>query len=268
VIVTGDNGMSFPHAKANLYEHGFHVPLAISWPQAAPGGRVVDDLIGFVDLTATIVDAAGVSHPKTASGEDALVGKSLLDVLQSSKEGRVDQTRTMVFSGRERHSSARYQNAGYPCRAVRTDRYLFIRNFHPERWPAGDPEPPYAGGGRFMDIDAPSPSKITVMLNPKDPRVRLARSLAVDKRPAQELYDLRRDPDQLKNVAGDGAYEKVRAELSDALKRWMEAIHDPRAEGGGDAFDSYPYYPEDDSRPRDKPPQPPPVRPRPHPGAP
>src|SRR6185436_12859296 len=110
-----------------LYEYGFHVPLAICWPKRGPGGRVVDDLVGFVDLTATIIDAAGAEWQagKPApqqSGEPAPQqsgkpaaqaaklepqGKSLLDILASSKQGTVDPSRTMVFSGRERHSSAR-----------------------------------------------------------------------------------------------------------------------------------------------------------------
>ena len=45
----------------------------------------------------------------------------------------------MVFAGRERHASARYNNWGYPSRALRTKDFLYIRNFRPERWPAGDP---------------------------------------------------------------------------------------------------------------------------------
>lgn len=69
VIVTSDNGMAFPRAKANLYEYGIHVPLAICWGDRVPGGRVVDDLVGFVDLTATILEAAGVRHPSVACWE-------------------------------------------------------------------------------------------------------------------------------------------------------------------------------------------------------
>src|SRR5690606_24047948 len=51
VIVTSDNGMAFPRAKANCYEDGIHMPLAIRWGDRARAGRTVDDLIGFVDLT-------------------------------------------------------------------------------------------------------------------------------------------------------------------------------------------------------------------------
>ena len=53
VIVTSDNGMPFPRAKANGYEYGIHLPLAISWPEQMPGGRTVSDLIQFIDFAPT-----------------------------------------------------------------------------------------------------------------------------------------------------------------------------------------------------------------------
>src|SRR5580658_7554249 len=155
--------MSFPRAKANLYEYGIHVPLAISWPDRVPGTRVVDDLISFVDLTATILDAAHVDQRAIDGGGGALVGKSLLNVLTTDKQGIVDPARTMVFSGRERHASSRHGDLGYPCRAIRTPDFLYIHNFHPERWPAGDPREFTDDGrigsmhGAYRDIDsAPS----------------------------------------------------------------------------------------------------------------
>jgi N-sulfoglucosamine sulfohydrolase len=114
----------------------FHLPLAIRWGARVPGGRTVDDLIGFVDLTATIYEATGVSHP---SREYPLAGRSILNLLTSGKSGQVEPQRDAVFAGRERHSSARYNNWTYPQRAIRTARHLYIRNFRPDRWPAGDP---------------------------------------------------------------------------------------------------------------------------------
>ncbi|MBC7345375.1 MAG: sulfatase-like hydrolase/transferase, partial [Clostridia bacterium] len=128
IIVTSDNGMPFPRAKANLYEYGIHVPLAICWPAQIPGNRIIDDPVGFVDLTATILEAAGVKHPHSEDPKLAPVGKSLLQLLRSRMQGRVDLERRFIFAGRERHSSSRYKNLGYPCRAVRNDRFLYIRN--------------------------------------------------------------------------------------------------------------------------------------------
>ena len=108
VLVTSDNGMPFPRAKANGYEYGIHVPLAVAWPARVPGDRVVDDLVGFVDLAPTLLEVAGIETPT------AMVGRSLLDILLSSADGLVDATRDRVFAARERHSSSRYDNWTYP----------------------------------------------------------------------------------------------------------------------------------------------------------
>ncbi len=112
IIVTSDNGMAFPRAKANLYEYGFHMPLAIRWGARVPGGRMVDDLVGFVDLTATILDAAGVPHPSQAY---PLAGRSIMNILTSTGSGMVDPSRTAVYAGRERHSSSRYKQLDLPA---------------------------------------------------------------------------------------------------------------------------------------------------------
>ena len=74
VIVTSDNGMAFPRAKANCYEFGVHVPLAIMWPERVKGSRESTDPVSFVDLTATILEAAGVVHP--ALGKAALAPRA------------------------------------------------------------------------------------------------------------------------------------------------------------------------------------------------
>ena len=87
------------------------------WAARVPGGRTVDDLVGFVDVTATILDAAGVKHP---SREYPPSGRSLMNILTSRRQGMVDETRTAIYAARERHSSARYNNWTYPQRALRT----------------------------------------------------------------------------------------------------------------------------------------------------
>ena len=204
VIVTSDNGMAFPRAKANLYEYGVHMPLAMMWPARMPGGRVIDDLIGFVDITATILDVAGVTHP-SRSRTPCPGGASRTS---SCRRRRASSTRagTAVYVARERHSSARFNSLGYPQRGLRTHEHLYIRNFAPERWPAGAPQkygtgsyadeadvqarrlgPMHAG---YHDIDD-CPTLDYLVAHHDDPAVARYLHLAVDKRPAEELYDVR-----------------------------------------------------------------------------
>ncbi|MDA1273193.1 MAG: sulfatase [Verrucomicrobia bacterium] len=247
VMVTGDNGMPFPRAKANAYEYGIHVPLAIAWPKRVPGSRTVDDLVGFVDLTATILDAANVSHPAKSGEALAMSGRSILSILTSEKQGLVDASRKSVFSGRERHSSSRVDNLGYPCRALRSQDYLYIRNFHPERWPAGDPQKFEPNGslgpmhGGYHDIDA-CPTLTFLIEHKTDAPIGRFLDLAVSKRPSEELYDINEDPGCLRNLALDPAFESVRKELGDTLLRYLTETGDPRTSGNPEIWETYRRY--------------------------
>jgi len=204
VVVTSDNGMPFPRAKANVYEFGIHVPMAVMWPARIPGGRVIDDMISFVDLAPTFLDAAGVEHP----GPYPMAGESLLGILKSERQGRVDRSRRVVFAGRERHASARYKNYGYPQRVVRTHNHLYLRNYEPDFWPAGQPQAYDFDGtlrpmhGAYYDIDA-SPSKSLLVDGRSDPTIAPFFQMAVGKRPAEELYDIKKDPGCVSNLAAD-----------------------------------------------------------------
>lgn len=253
VIVTSDNGMAFPRAKANLYEYGFHLPLAIRWGARVPGGRIVDDLVGFVDLTATLYAATGAAHP---SPEYPLAGRSLLDLLTGGKQGLVEPSRDAVFAGRERHSSARYANWTYPQRAIRTAQHLYIRNFRPDRWPAGDPivladrgkqGAKEAGGnaGRmhsgYKDIDG-SPTLDFLIARAEDPATRRFLDLAVAKRPAEELFDIVQDPGCLRNLANDPAHAATRSALARRLEDELRRTGDARVIDGGEIWESYPRY--------------------------
>ncbi len=213
------------------------MPLAVRWPRRIKGGRVVEDFISLADLAPTFLEAAGLRP----SAE--MTAKSFLDVLTSGKSGRVDRKRDKVFTGKERHAYVREDGLGYPMRAIRTHEFLYIRNFKPDRWPAGDPvevgfrDPPRPYG----DIDS-SPSKTYMMEHRDDPDVRGLFELAFGKRSAEELYDLRKDPSQLNNLAGQAEYAAVKSKLAAALMAELKATKDPRVLGRADAFDKYPYY--------------------------
>ncbi|MCK4748182.1 MAG: sulfatase [Bacteroidales bacterium] len=103
VIVTGDNGMPFPRAKANCFEYGVHVPFAVRFPKNFPGGRIVDDPVSFIDLAPTILEITGTSR----EGMLPITGKSFLSTLRSKKQGIVNESNEYALAGRERHSSSR-----------------------------------------------------------------------------------------------------------------------------------------------------------------
>ena len=142
--------------------------------------------------------------------------------------------------------------AGYPMRAMRTHDFLYIRNFKPNRWPAGhakgyaqpteiDISRPLGTHYGYGDVDA-APTKSYMLKYRDEPKVGKLFELAFGKRPAEELYDLRKDPDQLNNVADKPEYARAKNKLSAALIAELKATKDPRVLGKGDLFDKYPYY--------------------------
>lgn len=243
IVVTADNGMSFPHAKANLQEYGIHVPLAICGP-SIPGNRRVDDLVSFLDLAPTFLEIAG------ADKMEAVVGKSLTPILQSDAAGIVDTTRKFILAGRERHTHARPDNLGYPARAIRTQEFLYIRNFKPERWPAGDPPPQESQADPddpdlqsivhgYQDIDD-SPTKENMISGRH--RWPLLFKSAFERRPEEQLYAIRSDPWCLQDLSTDPVYASVRKVLGETLMHELTRHGDPRATGRGDIFESYPRF--------------------------
>ena len=233
VVVSSDNGWPFPHGKATCYDAGTRMPLAVRWPARIKGGRTVDDFVSHIDLAPTFLEAAGLKPwPE-------MTGKSLWPLLASEKSGQIDATRDKMFFGRERHASVREGNVGYPVRAIRTTRFLYLRNFEPDRWPAGDP-PIYGDVDQHLDI-AGSPSKQAVVEHGDQPAVKRLFDLAFSKRPAEELYDLARDPWQTNNVAGQPEFAAAQATLRRELDAYLAATKDPRASGQGAQFDRYHY---------------------------
>jgi len=231
VIMTGDNGWPFPRGKANLYDAGTRQPLAIRWPARVKGGRTSDAYLSFQDFAPTLLEAAGLKPTP------AMTGRSFLDLLTT---GHSSVARDRVFVERERHANVRKGDLGYPGRAIRTREFLYVRNFHPERWPAGDPEL-WKAVGAFGDIDG-GPAKEVVLRGKDDPRLGKFFELACGKRPAEELFDLAKDPYQLHNVADRPNYAAARQKLRAELDTWMRETDDPRASGEDERWDRYPYH--------------------------
>lgn len=247
VVISGDHGApGFPHGKCNLYDFGVGVSLIARWP-GAKGGRVVDDFVNLMDLAPTFLETGGV---KPAPGMN---GRSIVNVLKSDKAGQVDPARTYVVTGRERHVAAARENfMPYPHRALRVAGFLYIHNFKPERWPMGAPgavtdtyTPPAEELEKntfatFSDMDA-SPTKAWIIQHRNDTEWQRHYDYAFGKRPAEELYDLSKDPDQIHNIAADPAYAAKRKELAGQLMKILKEAGDPRVAGDGMTFERPPF---------------------------
>jgi arylsulfatase A-like enzyme len=253
VVMTGDNGWPFPRCKATIYESGTHAPLAISWPAKIAGGRRIEDFVSLADLAPTFLEAGGVKPPAQ------MTARSLMPLLTGGKAGRIDLRRDHILTGMERHVPCRGEiRGGYPMRAITTRQFRYIRNFQPDRWPGGDPDTPNgldqranrtltfeelakSTGVAYPDYDA-GPSKAYLVMHRDEPAVRPLFERAMGKRPAAELFDLEKDPYEMRNVAADPNYAAVVKRLDAQLMGELKATGDPRATGGGDQFDRYVWY--------------------------
>lgn len=254
IIVTSDNGMQFPYAIANCYEYGIHVPMAVSWPEKIKKGSVSHDLINLADIAATIL---AITNSGTGQMQP-LSTKSFKDVLLSDDSEKTDISREEIYTGRERHSSARWMNLGYPQRAVRSKDYLYIRNYYPERWPAGAPQrlnpdkPDELDfmhgldsnakfvGGVYCDIDDGGVSKTFLIENMNKPEIRPFFNLAMGKRPGEELFDINKDPFSVNNLAENIDYSKELELMRNKLNAFLRETDDPRVVGPNpDIFENY-----------------------------
>jgi len=236
IVMTGDHGMPFPRCKGNVHDSGARVPLAMRWGDRVEGGQVFEGFVSLTDLAPTFLAAAGVDVPA------AMTGKSLLPWATGAELA----PREFILCGRERHTPAQEEplSGGYPVRSIRTKDFLYIHNFEPDRWPAGTPnwELAYKKEAWFGDCDN-SPTKLTIVARrERDEMYARCYDLCFSKRPKEELYDLKRDPHQVNNIASVEDYSGVKERLSARLKSELEASGDPRVIGGAEAFDTYPYY--------------------------
>lgn len=233
VIVTSDHGMPFPRVKGNAYDFANHVPFAAMWKRGiVKPGRVVDDCISFIDLAPTFIELAGLRWSETGMADSP--GRSLTDIFQSDQSGLVVAARDRVLIGKERTDIGRPHDWGYPIRGLVQGGWLYLRNFEPARWPAGNPETGYldcdAGATKTFILDAHRK-------NAADPHW----ALCFGMRPAEELYDLRNDPDCLRNLALSAEAASARAALTNVLFTELKRQGDPRVSGQGDLFDRYPH---------------------------
>jgi arylsulfatase A-like enzyme len=191
VIATTDHGLAFPLMKCRLTDHGMGVLLIVRGPGFA-GGRAIDGLVSQIDLYPTLCEIAGIEPP------DWLEGTSLMPLVDGSAQEVNDE----IFS------EVTYHAAYEPKRAVRTQRYKYVRRYDPQ-----DTAP-------MANIDA-SISK-DVMVNH-----------GLQSRPPgrEQLYDLIWDPHEACNLAGDPDSAGILEDLRGRLDRWMAATSDPLLDG-------------------------------------
>ena len=194
IFFFGDQGRPMMRAKQFLYDGGIRSPLIIRWPGKLKAGSVCHDLISNIDISAATLALAGIPIPGHLHGQDFLTDPS--------------QKRKFIVAMRDRRDETVDR-----IRCIRTKDLKYIRNFYPEK--------PYT---QFNDYKKSSYPVLTLMqvmdkqgkLTPEQSR------FMKPTRPAEELYNLRNDPDELVNLADDPDYKEKRLELSSMMDRWLK----------------------------------------------
>ncbi len=203
-IHSSDHGSQWPFGKWNLYDEGIHVPLIVSWPGVVKAGTRTDAMVSWVDILPTIIEAAGGKPPST------LDGRSFMPVLR----GKSKQSRDYIFTT---HSGDGSFNV-YPMRSVRTARWKYILNLHPE-----------FAYTTHVDKNANPDSYWASWQAAAATDTRAAAIIhRYRERPAEELYDLNADPNELNNLAAKPEQAEIKRKLRGELEAWMTAQGDKR----------------------------------------
>lgn len=225
IIFTSDNGMPFPRAKATLYDAGVRMPLIVTWGERLQGNRSINHAVSLTDLAPTILEIAGLEVPTE------MTGKSLRPLLlpEDATQDRLD--RDFVVSAIEKHVGVTRPNKlGYPRRAIHTEDWTLIRNYEPDRWPAGNGDIFVPNWDFYGDID-PTPAKAYMMEHQDEPGVKDIFPLSFGKAPEYELYDKRHDPDMVENLAYDSDHKQQFSLLRKKLDDYLLETDDPRSRG-------------------------------------
>jgi len=197
VFVWSDHGEGLPRAKRTLYDSGVNVPLLVAGPGLA-AGTVREAPVSLIDLAPTVLELTGTDAPPYLDGHPFL------------GDGLEVTEREYAFAARDRMDES-YDMV----RAVRTERFKYVRNYYPEN-PCLQWIPYRAQGPAMQDLlelrregDLSGP--------PAD---------LFGRRPSEELYDLHEDPDEVINLADDPDYRDVLVDLRECLDEWRDR-YDP-----------------------------------------
>ena len=188
VICTTDHGLAFPKAKATLLDGGIGVMMIMRGPGGFNGGKVVDSMVTQLDIYPTLCEIAGVDAP------DFLQGKSLMPLVKGETAALHDE----IFA------EITYHAAYEPQRAVRTDRWKYIRRFDGRDTPV------------LANVDDSATKDLLVEAGWGDRKVG-----------EEQLYDLLLDPVEEKDLAGDPDFSEVLDDMRGRLDAWMEETDDP-----------------------------------------
>jgi len=204
-LFTADHGAQWPFGKWNLYESGVAVPLIVSWPGVVKPGARTAAMVQWIDFLPTLLEAAGGKAPADIDG------RSFLPVLR----GQSAVHRERIFTT---HANDNRFNV-YPARAVRDDRWKYIRNLHPEFAFTTHID---LVAGRLGQRAFFSTWEAAAQADPQAAAI-LKRYHA---RAAEELYDLTADPAEQRNLAADPQHAAKLAALRSDLDAWIKSQGD------------------------------------------
>ncbi|WDQ15306.1 sulfatase family protein [Rhodopirellula sp. P2] len=199
VIFFGDHGRPHVRGKQWLYDGGLHTPLIVRWPAKLANATVENGMASLLDLVPTTLEAAGIDVPE-------LPGKSLLD--------QDWQGHAQLFAARDRCGDAPDR-----IRSVRTERFKYIRNFHPEK--------PYLQLSSYKKLSYPVETLMKVL----HAEGRWDSLMMAETRPEEELYDLKADPFEMNNLAASPDHDETLKQLRGAVDDWIQRTGD---QGGVD----------------------------------
>ena len=199
VFFWGDHGRGLPRGKRWLYDSGLRVPLIVRWPGKIEAGSVRDDLVSLMDLGPTLLSVVGAKMPEHFQGQAFLGDKA-------------GPRRKYIHATRDR-----MDETPDTMRAVRDERFKYIRNFHPEL--------PYAQAIDYMD--AGPLMKDWRRLNAEGKLNGPAALFFRQTKPAEELYDTAADPFEINNLADSAEHKADLERLRGELTTWMQTIKDP-----------------------------------------
>jgi len=201
-LATADHGAQWPFAKWNCYDAGIRCPMIAVWPGHVRQGVRTSAMVSWIDLLPTFIDIAGGTPPKPPE----IDGRSFSAVLR----GETNEHRDRIFTT---HSGDGQMNV-FPIRSVRNADWKYICNLHPEFEYTThiDLGKPVDGADYFASWRAKGKT---------DPAA-AAIVKRYHQRPAEELYDLRADPDEQRNLAADPRNAAQLSAMRAELDRWMK----------------------------------------------